>query len=193
MPGVTSYLKIAVSTRNWLAGSVCIGGEEEEGCFGRWTWTDTIPTVSLSPPWVASSLAWGGGRRAEGGWAQCALGTHRSVAKVSKTLLGHGGEREGRGACTYHVLIVSGSHLVPHVISNARSHYLHFLGLVLCSWPLSRLCGEHCVWKPRRRLSVSPSPGPGCSPIGICGVTGVFRRMHLSLAYKLLECVSDQK
>ena len=36
----------------------------------------------------------GGGRR-EGGWAQCALGTHRSVTKVSKTLLGHGGE--GRG------------------------------------------------------------------------------------------------
>ena len=89
--------------------------------------TDSLPLSSMGR-FIARM---GGGRAeaAEGGWAQCALGTHRSVAKVSKTLLGHGGEREGRGACTYHVLIVSGSHLLPYVSSNARSHYLHFLGL----------------------------------------------------------------
>ena len=52
--------------------------------------TDSLPLSSMGR-FIARM---GRGRR-EGGWAQCALGTHRSVAKVSKTLLGHGGERGG--------------------------------------------------------------------------------------------------
>ena len=194
MPGVTSYLKIAVSTRNWLAGTVCIGG-------GRMLWevdvdrydTDSLPLSSMGR-FIARMGGAGGGRGGRLGavcsWHAPIRGQGQQNASWPRR-----GAREGGGACTYHVLIVSGSHLLPHSSSNARSHYLHFLGLDLSSWPLYRLCGGHghCVWKPRRRLSVSPSPGPGCSPIGICGVTGVFRRMHLSLAYKLLECVSDQK
>ena len=51
---------------------------------------DRYDTDSL-PLSMGRFIARVGGRR-EGGRAQCALGTHRSVAKVSKTLLGHGGE-----------------------------------------------------------------------------------------------------
>ena len=56
--------------------------------------TDSLPLSSMGR-FIARM---GEAGRAEGGWAQCALGTHRSVAKVSKTLLGHGGERGREGA-----------------------------------------------------------------------------------------------
>ena len=157
MPGVTSYLKIAVSTRNWLAGSVCIGG-------GRMLWevdvdrydTDSLPLSSMGR--FIARMGGGGrrpGRREAG--RSVLLARTDPWPRSAKRFLATEGSEGGRGrlhlSCP-HSFRVS----IPHASSNARSHtILHFLGHVLCFWLLSRLCGGHCVWKPGEGY-LSPIP-----------------------------------
>ena len=145
------------------------------------SWTDTIPTVSLS---MGRSIAraWGSGGR---------LG---AVCSWHAPIRGQGQQnaswpwrgRRGEGSCSYHVHIYSVSYLLYSLMQaqNARSPYLHFLGFFLSPCPSMN---DITYGSPGEGYLSAPSPGPARSLLGICAA---IDRIPLSPLSR--NCVTGQ-